>query len=231
MDRAIAEACFLSFASCHFHSDPHLEVVRRNNQPIEPDTPPPYAEGTIRKLAFLERGKVRDHFLRLTPEDRRLRFLHAVDDTFIESYSATLFPPGGIVLGCFKEGDLRAVGELRPLNPPFGSAAEIAISVERQVQKHGVGTELLRRLVEIARNRSISSIHLTCLVENAPMQKIVRKLGGELHWRQGEVEADLLQPGPSFSSLLGEALSDCAGFMDAIAEGKRFPLSIAMLKL
>jgi len=160
-----------------------------------------------------------------------LRFLHCVGDAYLEAYSATLFPVCGVVIGCFNDGVLRAVGELRPLNPPFACAAEIAISVEGQLQNHGVGTELLRRLVEIARNRSIRSIHLTCLLDNAPMQKIVRKFGGDLQWTEGEVEADLFQPRPTFSSLLGEALSDCAGMLNAISTDTRFPLSRAMLRL
>jgi hypothetical protein len=32
------------------------------------------APGTIRRLWAIERGKVRDHLLRLDPEDRLLRF-------------------------------------------------------------------------------------------------------------------------------------------------------------
>ncbi|WP_139223706.1 GNAT family N-acetyltransferase [Methylocapsa palsarum] len=171
-----------------------------------------------------------DHLLRLAPEGRRLRFLHAVDDATIKSYGETMFPPGGIVLGCFREGVLRAVGELRPRNPAWGADAEVAISVESEDRHHGVGTELLRRLVEIARNRSITRIRLTCLVDNAPMQKIVRNLGGDLYWIEGEVEADIVQPRPSFSSLLQEAFADFRGLLNMIAATNGFPYPGAMVK-
>jgi hypothetical protein len=86
----------------------------------------------IRKLGAWERGKVRDHLLRLSSDDRRRRFLGSVGDDFVVAHSDGLFMPGVIVLGCFGRGALCAVGELH--QQLTGRIAEIAITVEPSFQ-------------------------------------------------------------------------------------------------
>ena len=81
----------------------------------------------IRKLLRSERDKVRDHLLRLDPEDRRLRFFGRVSDLYIETYSGKLFATGDVMLGCFIDGELRAVGELRHQGDLWRPVAEVAI--------------------------------------------------------------------------------------------------------
>jgi GNAT superfamily N-acetyltransferase len=166
----------------------------------------PLADGTIRKLLASEHEKVRDHLLRLSPADRRLRFLGYVGDDFIVAHSEKVFAAGGIILGCFVRGMLCAVGELH--HDGTYQVAEVAITVEQSVQNCGIGTELLRRLVEIARNRAIKTLHCFCLLDNKRAQKIARKLGGVLQWVDGAVKADIIQPWPNYWSLLGEVLAD-----------------------
>lgn len=175
----------------------------------------PVLPGTIRKLDISERAEVRDHLLRLDPEDRRLRFLGSVDDAAIAAYGDTIFTSGVIALGCSVHGVLRAVGELRYRMESGGLVGEVAITVERDWQNQGIGTEMLRRLIELARNRSIKTLHLYCLGDNTRMQVVVRKLGGELRYVDGTVEADIAQPWPSCWSLLGEALADGQAVLQA----------------
>ena len=168
----------------------------------------PTRSRVIRKLLQSERGKVRDHLLRLDPENRRLRLFGRVGDDYIETYSETLFATGDIVLGCFVDGELRAVGELRHQGDLWRPVAEVAITVERPFQNSGIGTALLRQLVEFAQNRSIRTLHLFCLLDNHRMQSVARKLGGELMVVDGEVEADINPPWPTCWSLIDEALAE-----------------------
>ncbi len=86
--------------------------------------------------------------------------------------------------------------------------AEVAITVEGEFQGRGIGTELLRRLLEIATNRLIKTVNLFCQSDNLPMQKIARKLGAHLHAIDGSIEADIEQSWPNGWSLLREALAD-----------------------
>jgi hypothetical protein len=87
-------------------------------------------------------------------------------------------------------------------------AAEAALSVQRTYQNRGVGTELLRRLIVLARNRSIRSLHMLCLLENGKVLHIARKLGAKLTFDHSEVEGWLALPGPNRLALLLELLDD-----------------------
>nr|WP_294553601.1 GNAT family N-acetyltransferase [uncultured Rhodopila sp.] len=162
-----------------------------------------FAGGNIRRLLAGERGRLRDHLLRLSPADRQFRFLGCVGDDAIKAYTGTLLSPGVTVLGCFVRGVLRAVGELH--RQGSGRVAEVAITVEHPFQGRGIGTELLWHLVDIARNRGIRTLHCFCLIDNTRAQKIARKLGGAINTADGAVEAEIVHPWPSCLSLLSEA--------------------------
>ena len=57
------------------------------------------------------------------------------------------------------------------------NAAEVAVLVRDQYQRLGLGMELLRRLIEVARHEAISSLHAYMLQENIEMQALMRKSG------------------------------------------------------
>ena len=173
------------------------------------------AEVRIRKLVPSQRAMVRDHLLSLDRSDRYLRFLSHVNDDLVIAYSETMFGKGAFVLGAFADGLLCAVGELRRRGTPSSPVGEVAITVEQTFQSRGIGTEMLRRLVEIARNRWISKLHCDCLLDNTRVQKITRKLGGSLHTTNGTTEAYVLQAWPSYGSLLGEAFADGDALLSA----------------
>jgi GNAT superfamily N-acetyltransferase len=162
-----------------------------------------FAGGSIRKLLARERDQLRDHLLRLSPADRQLRFLGCTGDDVIIAYTGKLLSPGVTVLGCFVRGELRAVGELH--RQGNGRVAEVAITVEAPFQGRGLGTELLRRLVDMARNRGIRTLHCYCLLDNTRAQKIARRLGGAIRTTDGAVAAEIAHPWPSCLSLLSEA--------------------------
>ncbi len=171
--------------------------------------PPKTRSGLVfRKLWPSERDKVRDHFLRLDAEDRHLRFFGQVSDDFIERYCQEVLATGYVVLAGFADGEVRAVGELRAYGAPGQRKAEIAVSIERPYQSRGAGTELFRRLINLARNRSIRTIHSACLLENAKMQRIARKCGCALQVERGQAEARLQPPWPNYFSLMEEAMAE-----------------------
>ncbi|HEX8814734.1 MAG TPA: bifunctional acetate--CoA ligase family protein/GNAT family N-acetyltransferase [Terriglobales bacterium] len=63
--------------------------------------------------------------------------------------------------------------------------AELAVLVDDRFQHQGMGTELYRRLIEIAKQDKLDRVISTVLVENYDMLAICRALGFQL---QGEVE-------------------------------------------
>jgi RimJ/RimL family protein N-acetyltransferase len=168
------------------------------------------AAASFRRLAAGERGQLLPgHFLRLDGEDRRLRFGGHTGEERVRAYCAHLDrQPGALVLGCFLAGELRAVGELKPIGGAWPPAAELAVSVERPFQGRGLGAELCRRLVVRARNRFVARVHMLCLLDNRPVQRIARGLGGALVFHPGEAEAELRPPWPDPVSALEEWLDE-----------------------
>jgi acetyltransferase len=67
------------------------------------------------------------------------------------------------------------VGRLIKLDPQ--NEAEVAILVSDQYQNQGLGTKLLRRLIEIARRQQLHRVSGELLRDNLAMQTIVKKLG------------------------------------------------------
>lgn len=76
------------------------------------------------------------------------------------------------------EQKIVAVGRLNRLSDP--SKAEVALLVLDDFQKMGLGTELLRRLIEAARQQKITQIEAEMLRDNFAIQHLLRKLGFRL---------------------------------------------------
>ena len=168
-----------------------------------------------RKLVPAEIGLFHDHLLRLTPEDRHCRFAGLVSDVRIAEYTSQIDWFRTIIVGCFVDGTLRGVAELRLDDPRVGWRAELAVTVENEWQSRGIGTELLRRAITVCRNRAIRSIYMICLVANRRMQRIARRFDGDLIIADGEAEAKVALPFPDQFTLAREALEEGAAWMMA----------------
>ena len=73
------------------------------------------------------------------------------------------------------EHEILAVGRLSKLHGK--STAEMALLVRDQYQRLGLGVELLRRLIQVARDEHLDSMQAYLLRENVEMRGLVEKLG------------------------------------------------------
>lgn len=162
----------------------------------------------VRKLWAAERGRMRDHLLRLTAEDRRLRFGGGVSDTRIAQYCAGVDCLASVVIAYLVDDEVRGMGELCRVGSPLAQRAEVALSVEAAFQDRGIGTLLFRRLVTAARNRSVRDLRMVCLAENTKMRAIARKFGAAVALLPGEAEARIALDWPSHLTLAQEALEE-----------------------
>lgn len=170
-----------------------------------------------RKLVPAEIGLFRQHLLRLTREDRHCRFAGHVSDAVIAEYCGKVDWFRSVIIGCFIDGSLRGVAELRFDEPRPGWRSELAVTVESAWQNQRIGTELLRRSITVCRNRAVRSIYMICLVENRRMQRIARRFEGELLFADGAAEAQVALPFPDPFTLAREALDEGAAWMLAWA--------------
>ncbi|MBX9590386.1 MAG: GNAT family N-acetyltransferase [Hyphomonadaceae bacterium] len=175
-------------------------------------------KGIIRRLWPMEANKFRDHLLRLDKECRRMRFAHSVSDAFIEDYASRMSEYGSLVYAYIVDGEVRGAAELRRLGDAWGEEAEAAFSVEKAYQDHGVGSDLMGRVVRAARNRRIRRLYMSCLAENAKMQVIAKKHEAVLRFEYGEVIGEILPQHPDYFSMAAEAAEDRVGFMIAVLD-------------
>ncbi|PMB17160.1 bifunctional acetate--CoA ligase family protein/GNAT family N-acetyltransferase [Fischerella thermalis] len=77
------------------------------------------------------------------------------------------------------EHEVLAVGRLSKLHGT--SEAEFAILVSDRYQCQGLGTELLKRLLEVGRDEQLRLISAEILTENSAMQRVCQKLGFRIY--------------------------------------------------
>ncbi len=167
----------------------------------------------MRKLLPGEAPKLRDHLVRLTPEERSLRFMGALDDVAVGEHCERLNWFRSVVIGFFDAGVLRGAAELQVADEHLPILCEVAITVETAWQDQGVATELLRRVLVIARNRSARGVQINCLGDNYRIQHVAHKFGAHFHHRAGESEAEIPIPAPTYWSLCEEIIDDAFGWM------------------
>jgi acetyltransferase len=68
--------------------------------------------------------------------------------------------------------------------------AEVAVLVTDQYQRGGLGTELLARLIQVARDEKLDRIVATILLENMAMRALVSRCGFQIH---GAAEMGVVQ--------------------------------------
>jgi acetyltransferase len=67
-----------------------------------------------------------------------------------------------------------------------GNDAEFAMVVADEYQCSGLGTEMLQRLIQVARDEKLDKIVATILPDNLPMQRVCTKIGFEITQPEGE---------------------------------------------
>jgi len=172
----------------------------------------------IRKLWPFDSGAFRRHLLRLDPDTRHARFGTVVNDAFLESYAETARRLGTLIYGAFLDGEMHASAELRSLHPLGDAMAEAAFAVEREHQKHGIGSALMDRIITAAQNRGIGELHMICMRENTRMQRLAEKFGARLKLEDGEVIGHIEPHYPTPVSLMDESMNDTAAFVTAVLD-------------
>jgi RimJ/RimL family protein N-acetyltransferase len=184
--------------------------ARRHRQPgrsLRPGGPPRLAaEGTpvrlrdgsavlIRQVRSTDAPLLADGFTRLSPRSRQMRFLGA--KTTLSAGELRYFTEvdhhDHEAIGALSAADGRGVGiarYVRDADDP--QAAEIAVTIVDDWQGRGLGTELLSRLSDRARQAGIDRFTALAAAENAPVAGLARKLGACLAGRgPGTVEYEV----------------------------------------
>ena len=145
----------------------------------------PAAEGTtvrlrdgsrvlIRPVRSTDASLIAEGFARLSERSRRMRFLGKKD----ELTAAEVRDYANVDLGALAPDSGRGVGVARYVRDADDrQAAEIALTIADDWQGRGLGTELLARLSQRAREEGICRFTAVVASENVPMGMLLRTAG------------------------------------------------------
>jgi RimJ/RimL family protein N-acetyltransferase len=165
-----------------------------------------------RRLVPRDHERYRQHLLALDPHARRMRFHAHTTDECIDRHIASLDPQRTLLIGVFTGGELRGAAEISFASREDRSSAELAVSVEKASQRHGLGRGLTERAMRIARNRGATSVWMYCLPENEPMQRIARRLHGQLRLENATIDAKVQLEPATVATQAGELVAWARSF-------------------
>ena len=166
---------------------PHTAIRPYPTQYIEHFTLNTDEEVLIRPIAPEDEPLMDDFNRSLSPASIYLRYFHPIATTQLTSHEQlarmtfidydremTLVAEKG-------EDDNRQILGMGQLTKLTGSNdAEFAILIDDSYQRTGLGTELLRRLLDIARDEGLDHVVAEILPQNAGMRRVCEKLGFEM---------------------------------------------------
>ena len=139
------------------------------------------SEVTIRVLRKEDAELDRDFIRNLSPESRWMRFLGQVgepSDSLIRKLTELDYRHDMAFVALSQEGGVaHAVGVSRYSVAPDDLSCECAVTVADAWQGKGLGTVLMRDLIDIARKRGIHSMFSIDANENERMRELARDLG------------------------------------------------------
>lgn len=138
-------------------------------------------ELTLRPIEPGDVAAMQRCFTRLSPQDIRRRFLHAMSElpTPMAQRLCRIDPALENAYVLMDESttpsEMRGVG--RVFVDEAADSAEFSVLVERDWSRLGLGALLMQRLVDDCRARGLSEIWGYVLIENRPMLELCRELG------------------------------------------------------
>lgn len=181
---------------------------------------------TVRRVLPHEYSKYRKHLKALDEASKYLRFGYQIQDEMIDKLCDQFEADSEKnVLFCIENNDLDfvAIGHVA-----IQEELELAFSVLKDHQGQGMGSQVMKRVIQWCRTHGRLKGCMVCLSSNAAIKHLCLKHGIHIHSEHGETMADIELDHPSITTFITEATDSNLGAMDYL--GKRFARPLAMLK-
>jgi len=154
----------------------YYDIFAADPLPGWDDSPAPL----IRRLHARDASAIEVHLLGLNGNDRHLRFFSCSTDAQIRAYVRAIDWSRSLLLGAIRAD--RVVGMAEALFDCSYAPrdAEIAVSVDAELRRRGLGHHLVSQAVARAAALGAQHSSFAFLRENRAIQRIVRALGGLL---------------------------------------------------
>jgi RimJ/RimL family protein N-acetyltransferase len=128
------------------------------------------------------------HLLRLSPEDRRLRFCLPATDEYIRKYVFEMIRSSDFCFGAFSEdGVMIAMAHVAVIDGP---KCELAFTINEEHRGTGLARQLMRIAVEHCDRIGATKLCMSCLKDNKKMQSLAKSFGLHLMLDGPEVYAE-----------------------------------------
>ena len=166
---------------------------------------------TVQRIESSARGAFLSHLMALPADDLRLRFGTTLAPAAIGAYVDRIDFDRDAVFAVHDDR-LAIIGAAHV--GFFEDAAELGVSVSAGHRGQGIGSALIVRASDHARNRRTMRLYMHCLAENAAMIAIARRAGMSIVISAGEADAHLALPPASPASVTREYFTDQLALID-----------------
>jgi RimJ/RimL family protein N-acetyltransferase len=170
----------------------------------------------IRPIRPDDREELAEGLRRLSPESRYRRFFTPVTELSAGelSYLTDVDHHDHEALVALEPETGHGIGVARFVRSPADAElAEVAVAVADSWHNRGVGTILLHRLTQRAREEGVRRFSANVLSENRPMLELIDELGEVTlhHLDHGEMQLEVQLPPEGIGTALRESLRAAAG--------------------
>lgn len=152
---------------------------------------------------------IREHFLAMTPEDRRCRFHGMTSDARIAQYCAEMTRREAHLIGCFEGERLVGLIEIAYSGEGAERRGEVGMSVAADRRDRGIGHTLVQHALDYAANHNLPLV-FGYLADNTRIPRIVHDLGGQVN--RLAAEAEIAPPAATPFTLCLAAIDDLGLF-------------------
>lgn len=160
--------------------------------------------------------KYKNHLLGLDAQSRYLRFGLPASDQYINKFVDSVIKNSDQhVLFCIETDDLEfaAVGHVA-----IDKKMELAFSVLTQYQKKGMGSALMKRIIQWCRTNGILHGCMVCLPTNQIIKHLCGKFGIKMKSADGEILADIELDSAAIDTYIVETADSNAAVVDYVSK-------------